>query len=235
MSKAKKLLIDSDTLAPPCVHTLFSVINAFNVIKTICPPFNALSRAREMIDQKHVLGVAGMPGSGKSLVVKVARENGYDAVVMGDVVRQEAERNGLEPNPENIGKIMLELREKEGKNVIAKRCVIRIEASRRPRVVVDGIRSLEEVEEFKKRFPGFALVAICASPETRFQRLYRRRRSDDADGWVVFHQRDARELSVGLGSAIAMAEYTVVNEEPLAVVKGKVKQVLRRVEERWKK
>jgi len=188
-----------------------------------------------MVVQKQVLGVAGMPGSGKSLVVKVAKENDYDAVVMGDVVRQEAQRKGLEPNPENIGKIMLELREKEGKNVIAKSCVPRIEAAKRPKVVVDGIRSLEEVEEFKKRFPSFALVAICASPETRFQRLYRRRRSDDANGWVIFHQRDVRELSVGLGNAIAMAEYTIVNEEPLAVVKNRVKQVLKSVEERWKK
>jgi dephospho-CoA kinase len=191
--------------------------------------------AREMTDQKLVLGVAGMPGSGKSLVVKVAKENGYEAVVMGDVVRQEAKRKGLEPNPENIGKIMLELREKEGKSVIAKRCVAKIEEARKHKVVVDGIRSLDEVEEFKKRFSNFTLVAICASPETRFQRLYRRRRSDDAQGWDVFHQRDMRELYVGLGNAISMAEHTVVNEEAMEVVRNRVKHVLRRVEETWKK
>jgi dephospho-CoA kinase len=188
-----------------------------------------------MADEKLVLGVAGMPGSGKSLVVKVARENGYDAVVMGDVVRQEAERKNLQPNPENIGKIMLELREKEGSNVVAKRCIPKIEGAKKQRVVVDGIRSLEEVEEFKKRFPKFSLVAVWASPETRFQRLYRRRRSDDADGWGVFHKRDTRELNVGLGNAIAMAEYTVVNEEALDVVRNRVKHVLRKVEEKWKR
>ncbi len=188
-----------------------------------------------MAVEKLVLGVAGMPGSGKSLVVKAARENGYDAVVMGDIVRQEAESRSLEPNPENIGKIMLELREKEGKSVIAKRCIQKIEAAKEQKVVVDGIRSLNEVEEFKKRFAKFSLVAVCASPETRFQRLYRRRRSDDADGWDVFHERDMRELSVGLGNAIAMAEYTVVNEEAPDVVSNRVKRVLWRVEERWKK
>lgn len=188
-----------------------------------------------MADEKLVLGVAGMPGSGKSVFVKVAKENGYDAVVMGDVVRQEAVSRSLEPSPENIGKIMLQLREKEGKSVMAKKCIPKIEEARRQKVVVDGIRSLDEVEEFKKRFPKFTLVAICASPETRFQRLYRRRRSDDADGWDVFHERDMRELSVGLGNAIAMAEYTVVNEEALDVVKNRITHVLRRVEEKWKK
>ena len=188
-----------------------------------------------MADQKLVLGVAGMPGSGKSLIVRVAKENGYDAVVMGDIVRRETEKKNLHPNPENIAKIMLELREKEGKDVIAKRCIPLIEEARKHKVVVDGIRSLDEVGEFKKRFPKFSLIAICSSPETRFQRLYRRRRSDDAEGWDVFHERDMRELGVGLGNVIAMAEFTVVNEEALEVVKNRVKHVLRKVEEKWKK
>jgi len=188
-----------------------------------------------MADQKLVVSVAGMPGSGKSVVVKVANENGYESVVMGDIVRQEAELRSQEPNAENIGKIMLELREKEGKGVIARRCIPKIEGTKKPKVVVDGIRSLEEVEEFKKRFPKCSLIAICASPETRFQRLYRRRRSDDAEGWDVFYERDMRELSVGLGSAIAMAEYTLVNEEALDIVKNRVEHVLRKVEEKWKK
>lgn len=100
---------------------------------------------------------------------------------------------------------------------------------------MDGIRSLDEVEEFKKRFPKSSLIAICASPETRFQRLYRRRRSDDATAWDAFHERDMRELSVGLGNAIAMAEYTLVNEEALDVVKNRVEHVLGKVEEKWKK
>jgi dephospho-CoA kinase len=188
-----------------------------------------------MVDQKLVLGVAGMPGSGKSLVVRVARENGYEAVVMGDVVRREAEKKNLQPNPENVGKIMLELREKEGKNVIAKRCVPLIEQARKHKVVVDGIRSLDEVEEFKRHFSNFSIIAICSSPETRFQRLYRRGRSDDAEGWDVFRERDMRELGVGLGNVIAMAEYTVVNDQPSEVVKNRVKHALRKMEEKWKK
>ena len=61
------------------------------------------------------------------------------------------------------------------------------------------------------------------------------RRSDDAEGWDVFLQRDMRELSVGLGNVIAMAEFTVVNEQPSEVVENRVKHVLRRMEGKWKK
>ena len=53
---------------------------------------------------KIVVGLAGMPGSGKSLVVETARELGYAIVVMGDVIREETAKRGLELTPQNVGK-----------------------------------------------------------------------------------------------------------------------------------
>ena len=188
-----------------------------------------------MTVDKVVVGLAGMPGAGKSVVVAVAKESGYGVVVMGDVVREEAVRRGLMPSPENLGKIMLELRQKEGNSIIAKRCIPKIENTKENKVIVDGIRSPSEVEEFKKHFSKFSLIAIHSSPETRFKRLYHRQRSDDPENWEIFHERDKRELSVGLGNAIAMAEYLIVNEEEREVVKEKIKKVLRKVEEKWMK
>ncbi len=188
-----------------------------------------------MSAEKLVVGLAGMPGAGKAVVVDVAVEKGYSVVVMGDVVREEAAKRGLEPNPINLGKIMLELRDKEGNNVIAKKCVSKIEEAEKQKVIVDGVRSLSEVEEFKKHFPKFTLIAVYASPETRFKRLYHRQRSDDPKNWELFYERDMRELGVGLGNAIAMAEHIIVNEEKLETVKEKIRQVLEKVEEKWMK
>jgi len=186
-----------------------------------------------MSPEKRVIAVAGMPGSGKSLVVKIAVQNGYDVVAMGDEVRQETKRRNMALTPENIGKIMIELRQSEGEAVIAKKCLPKIEKAAKSRIIVDGIRSLTEVEEFRKHFKKFALVAIHSPPETRFKRLYNRQRSDDPRNWSIFHERDLRELSVGLGNAIAMAEYNVVNEEDLASAKDKTREVLRKVETKW--
>jgi dephospho-CoA kinase len=182
------------------------------------------------MDDKLIIGFAGMPGSGKSTVVRVAEERGYCLIIMGEVVREEAKRRRLKSNPENIGKIMLELRQKEGPAVIAKRCIPKIKRAIRDKVIIDGIRSLDEVEEFKRHFPKFSLIAVHSSPEIRFKRLYRRRRSDDPENWGIFHERDMRELSVGLGDAIAMAEYIIVNEGELKAVKEKIREILRRVE-----
>jgi len=187
------------------------------------------------MNDKLVIGLAGMPGAGKSVVVAIAKGNGYGVVVMGDVVREEAKKRNLELSPEDLGKIMLELRQKEGSSVIAKRCIPKIEKTQEQKVIVDGIRSPSEVEQFKRRFPKFTLIAIHSSPETRFKRLYRRKRSDDPKDWQIFKERDQRELSVGLGEAITMAEYKIVNEGEKAAAKEKIKEILKKVEKKWMK
>jgi dephospho-CoA kinase len=184
---------------------------------------------------KLVVGLAGMPGSGKSLVVETARAEGYAVVVMGDVVREETRKRGLELNPTNIGKVMLDLRKKGGNGIIANECIPKIELQKSVKVIVDGIRSLSEVDAFKIHFSKFSLLAVFASPETRFNRLYRRRRSDDPDGWELFQERDVRELSVGLGNAIAMAEHLIINEGNRDAARVEVKKYLRRIEEKWMK
>jgi dephospho-CoA kinase len=188
-----------------------------------------------MSADKLVVGLAGMPGSGKSLVVETAMDEGYAVVIMGDVVRNETRKRGLELNPQNIGRVMLELRAEGGAGVIADKCVLAIEEAQGGKVIVDGLRSLSEADVFRAQFPRFVLVAVHSSPETRFSRLFRRRRSDDPDGWEVFRERDMRELGVGLGSAIAMAEHLVMNENSREDVKAEVRNVLRRVEARWVK
>ena len=183
------------------------------------------------IKSKVVVGIAGMPGSGKGVFRRIVQKMGYPVVIMGDVVREEVKRRKLKPTPENLGKIMLNLRELEGSAAIAKRCIPKVKNATRRIVVIDGVRSLAEVEEFKKHFPHFILIAIQASPKTRYQRLFRRKRSDDPTNWETFKQRDLRELGVGMGAVIATANRTIVNEGTLAQLKNKIRQVMKEMSE----
>ena len=181
-----------------------------------------------LMKERIVLGVAGMPGAGKATVREIVQKMGYPAVVMGDEIREEAKRRNLKPTPENLGMIMLKLREEEGPAAVAKRCIPKMEKAKE-KVVVEGIRSLHEVDEFKKHFPNFTLIAIHASPETRFRRLFQRKRSDDPTRWETFRQRDLRELSVGIGAAIATADQIIVNEGSKAQLKRRTREVLKEV------
>jgi len=176
-----------------------------------------------------VIGVTGMPGAGKDTVRDIVREYGFPVVVMGDEVRAEVARRGLEPTPENLGKVMLQIRAEEGPEVLAKRCIPKIRALGSRVVIIDGLRSPHEVREFRREFPNFRIIAIHASPKTRFKRLLKRGRSDDPKDWETFYERDQRELSVGIGEVIAMADYMIVNEDSIERLRGEIKRVIRRI------
>jgi len=183
--------------------------------------------------RKILIGIAGMPGAGKATVEEIVKSMNYPVVVMGDEIRDEAKRRGLKPTPENLGMVMLKLREEEGPNVVAERCIPKIEKADGKIVIVDGIRSPYEVEKFKRHFPNFTLISIHASPETRFQRLFNRKRSDDPSGWNTFAGRDLRELSVGLGDVIAMADYMIVNEGTKNQLKKEMRKFLEVAIRKW--
>jgi len=173
-----------------------------------------------------ILGIVGMPGSGKSVAAEVGKTLGFTIVVMGNAVRKETARRGLKMTPENLGRIMIEMREEEGAAVVAKRSIAKIAEGNDGRIIVEGVRSLAEVEEFRKHFPTFELLSIHASPETRFRRIFKRGRSDDSMNRHVFAGRDERELMVGLGSAIAMADHVITSEGTLTQYKKRVRTFL---------
>jgi dephospho-CoA kinase len=169
-----------------------------------------------------------MPGSGKTTISEIVKEMGIPVIVMGDVVREEARIRGIEPTPKNLGKLMIELREKMGANVIAKRCVDKIKELNSKIVLVEGVRSLEEVEEFRK-VGDAKIVAVHSSPKTRYERLSRRGRSDDPKSWEEFRERDLRELDVGIGRVISLADEIIINEGTLEDLKENTLKVFRKV------
>jgi dephospho-CoA kinase len=154
-----------------------------------------------------------MPGAGKSTVASFLKERGFVAITMGDAVREEARRQGLEPTDANFGKLMLKLRQDLGQEAIAHLILRRLERDGDSGdVVIDGIRSIPEVELLKKI--GYVkLLAIHASRDTRLRHLIDRGRSDAPINTNEFTGRDKRELSIGISEAIALADDTVSNNE----------------------
>ena len=147
---------------------------------------------------------------------------------MGDEVRAEAKQRGLQPTPENVGKVMLQIRAEDGPEVLARRCIPKIRASDSSVVIIDGIRSMHEVQEYRKEFPKMRVMAVHASPKTRFRRLTKRGRSDDPQDWTTFVERDQRELGVGLGDVVATADLVVINEGTIEDFKNKLRYLLKR-------
>jgi dephospho-CoA kinase len=160
-----------------------------------------------------IVCLTGMPGAGKSTVASFLKEKGFAGIIMGDAVRDEAKVQGLEPTDANLGRLMLKLREDLGMGAVAHLVLKKIERDgSKGNIVIDGIRSIPEVEVLKS-VGVVRLLAIHASQDTRFKHIKERARSDAPASTDEFAGRDRRELSVGISEAIALADETLSNNE----------------------
>ncbi len=153
-----------------------------------------------------------MPGSGKSTIVSALKAKGIEVLNLGDGVRAEAKRRNLEPTGDNLGKLMLELRKKNGAGAIAELLTESIKNSQSKVIIVDGVRSITEVEVLRN-VGSVKLLSIEATADTRYKFLSSRGRSDDPTTREKFEERDNRELGVGIGESIAIADETIVNSD----------------------
>ena len=161
--------------------------------------------------------ITGMPGAGKGEVVNILKnEKGLPVVRMGDMVWDEVRSRGLPLEPQVVGEIANSERLAHGNDVWARRCIAKVEeklSDGNKHVIIDGVRTRQEIVAFKSAFKdSFYVIAVFASLSTRFDRIRARKRADDTNTRELFDQRDARELSWGVGEVIALADGMIMNE-----------------------
>lgn len=183
----------------------------------------------EIKKQKIIICLTGMPGAGKSTIASSLKEKGFEVITMGDAVREEAKRQNLEPTDCNLGTLMLKLRTELGPGAIAHLILRKMEKdTNRKIVIIDGIRSMPEVDILKS--VGYVkLLAIHASTNTRFIYTKERARFDSPSNIQDFVVRDKRELIVGISEAIALADETLSNNElTVAELKEKAFEIIQK-------
>jgi dephospho-CoA kinase len=146
-----------------------------------------------------VIGIVGLPGSGKSEAAAVARELGVPVVTMGDVIRAACRDRGLPVTEENMGTVATDLRADDGDAAVA------------ARVFEDA---------FGDRFE---LISVEAPFETRLDRIRDRGRDATAEGADDLRARDEREKGYGMGEAMANADAVIENTGTLAAFREAVR------------
>jgi dephospho-CoA kinase len=172
-----------------------------------------------------VIGTVGLPGSGKGEFAATASDLGVPVVTMGDVIREECRRRGLDPASDH-GEVARALREEDGPLAVAERSIpmIRAELEDHETVLVDGLRSGNELDRFREAFGNdFTLVAVEAPFEARVERIEARGRDDTAA--ETLRDRDERELGFGMGEAIERADVTIDNNGSLTAFRERVAEV----------
>jgi dephospho-CoA kinase len=174
-----------------------------------------------------VVSVVGMTGAGKTEVARVFEESGFVRIRFGDLTDREIEQRGLELNEENERFVREFLRKQYGMAAYAKLNLPRIdETLKQSSVVIDGLYSWEEYTFLKNYYrEDFCVVAVLASPETRYARLTSRssRRLTLAEAT----SRDMAEVeNLNKGGPIAMADFTIINESSLGNLRKEVKRII---------
>lgn len=174
-----------------------------------------------------VVAIVGTAGAGKSEVSRAFESNSFTRIRFGDVTDEEIKKRGLVLNEENERYIRELLRQEHGMSAYARLNLPRIDSAlKRTDVVIDGLYSWEEYTFLKDHYgDNFYVVAVWASPRTRYARLSHR--SDRALTPEEAASRDRAEIEkTNKGGPIAMADFTIINESSVVDLRNEAERII---------
>lgn len=144
------------------------------------------------------IGLTGPFGSGCSTMAKVLEDRGFQLFKISDDIRQEVQNRGAFVLKGNAGwrKTLQDHgnnRRKQDRTYWVQKVIERIDDSdvKGKNIVIDGLRNFHEVQEFRRLYPGFFLVAICAEKGKRWERVQK----DYKGNYKEFEKDDRRDKS----------------------------------------
>ena len=163
---------------------------------------------------KNIIALVGLPASGKTEAVNyLMNKNNWPKVYFGSITFDEMKARGLEVNEQNERIVREDLRLKHGVLYYAEEIIKKIKKiDKAETILVESLYSWDEYLQFKKEFGDtFKVIAVYASPATRYARLVNRPTRPltpkEAQG------RDyAQIVNLAQAGPIAMAEFMVRNE-----------------------
>lgn len=182
-----------------------------------------------------VIALVGLPGSGKGTCTDYLHSTyGWPLVHFGHMVYEEVERRGLTV-VEHEKAVRMDMREKEGKAVLAKH------ASRKAKthaetganvIVFDGLYSWSEYKHLLAEFgEQLTVIAVTAPKKLRHERAIARR---DTHRPYTLEQLIAREYAeieeMEKGGPIAYADYTILNDGPVDHMIEQLNRVLKEID-----
>ncbi len=174
-----------------------------------------------------IIGVTGMPGSGKTEVSIILKEEGFRTVEMGKVVYEMMDEQGIEITPTSVPTFATALRKEHGKAFVAKEITKRIHGNTYTgKIAIIGIRSPAEIKYFRSKLDKFGIIGIVAPKKIRFERLKKRNRTDDSKKMSNFEFRESKEKGYGVLKAIDAADYIITNTGTRSQLKSDVTHVI---------
>jgi dephospho-CoA kinase len=185
-----------------------------------------------------IICVAGMPGSGKSIVSDELVKRGFAYLRFGQITLDKIKERGMEVSEANERRIREQLREEYGMPAFAILNIPKIDKLlENSDVVVDGLYSWSEYKVLKEKYgENMFVLSVFAPPKTRYERLEGRAVEDDVKQRFrgitkeEARARDHAEIeNLEKGGPIAMADFTIVNTGSIEELKEAVGQFLSKI------
>lgn len=173
-----------------------------------------------------VIGLTGPFGSGCSTLRKVLEDNfGFVGFAISDEIREEVKGEGKLIDKGNQGwrKVLQEhgdLKRQNNKKYWVERILKRIEKAKISKpIIIDGFRNFGEVEEIRRVYPTFFLVAVYAEKDERWKRVHK----DYGGRNDEFEEDDRRdkleefEWGQSVQKCVDDADYAFYNNEHLFI------------------
>jgi orotate phosphoribosyltransferase len=163
-----------------------------------------------------VIGVVGLNGSGKDEVVKYLNiKYAVPLISVGDIVREIAAGEGIEPSRENLDGITKKYFERYGEGYFLKLVIEKIRQNGWRTCGISGIRSPRDIALVREAFKqDFILIHVYISdPRIRYERIHQRgSRRDELTYAEFLHQDQVSEELFHISQSIASADYSISND-----------------------
>jgi dephospho-CoA kinase len=179
----------------------------------------------------HIIGVVGLNGSGKDEVVKyLNKKHSIPLISVGDIVREIAAKEGLEPSRENLDGITQKYFNRYGEGYFVKLVIEKIHSSGWKNCGISGIRSPRDIDLVREAFKqDFILIHVYISdPRVRYERIYQRGSRRDELTYAEFLQQDqVSEQLFHISQSIASADYSISNDSTLEDLQREVDRLVK--------
>ncbi len=178
-----------------------------------------------------IIGLSGMPASGKDTVAEYLQNKGFDHISLSAVLRDILRERDLEINLENLTKVGNSLGKEFGQGYLIERAREKADFSKD--LIVSSIRQPGEITELRKQ-KDFKMIFVDADARTRFERLKLRGRSGDSETFEQFmiienKQVDGKSGGMNLGECRRMADFVLINDGTPKDLKEKIEQILQEI------
>jgi dephospho-CoA kinase len=189
-----------------------------------------------------IIGIVGLPGSGKGEASEELKRKGFLVIDMGDIIREQMRLQGINITHRSDAEFAKQIRQERGRDIVAVLTVQKISNSDAKDVAIVGLRSVYELDYLRENLEGMKLIAIDADPDVRYRRMHQRGRAGDPKTKAEFDAREERELQAnmvdkshrhaGLAAVMGKADYRLENNGTLHEFISELEKLINKIGKR---